>query len=235
MRIAICDDEQPCIDRLLSLINQYFLRKSVKPELFTFTDPLLLGNSELTSYDIVFLDANMGEVSGIEVAKALREVNRNAVLVYISAFVEYAPMGYGVDAFRYLMKDSLERVFADNMNEIMSRYTQKSEKIFITTLQGCVSVNISTLVFVESFRHQIIFHLSDGTHLESLRYTLVKLSELLKAYHFLRIHKSFLVNPEHILTIKNRLTTLDNGVTLNCSKQGYTEILGVFMLWKGGL
>lgn len=235
MKIAICDDEQPCIDRLLSQINQYFLGKPTKPELFTFTDPLVFGRSELTTYDIVFLDANMGEISGIEAAKALREVNRNAVLVYISAFVEYAPMGYGVDAFRYLMKDSLTRVFADNMDEIMSRYTQRSEKFSITTLQGSVCVNISALLFVESFRHRTIFHLSDGTRLESLRYTLAELSEQLKPYHFLRIHKSFLVNPEHILTIKNRLATLDNGVSLNCGKQGYAELLRMFMLWKGGL
>lgn len=235
MNIAICDDEQPCIDKLLSLIGQYFLQKPPQPELFLFTDPIAFGESELSGYDIVFLDANMGEISGIEAAKALRAVNQTAVLVYISAFVEFAPMGYGVDAFRYLMKDSLERVFTDNMDEILLRYKQKSGKIPIVTLQGSISVNISTLLFVESFRHQLIFHLLDGTQAESGRHTLAELSELLTPYHFMRIHKSYLVNPEHILTIKNRLATLDNGVTINCGKQAYTETLRSFMLWKGGL
>lgn len=235
MKIAICDDEQPCIDKLLTLIRQYFIQKQTQPELFTFTDPLLFGESRLGDYDIVFLDANMGEISGIEAAKALRAVNRTAVLVYISAFVEYAPMGYGVDAFRYLMKDNLDREFADSMDEIMLRYKQRNEKISIITLQGCISVNISTVIFIESFRHRLIFHLTDGTELKSERHTLGEWTKLLMPYDFLRIHKSFLVNPEHIVTIKNKLATLDNGLILSCGKQGYTEILHTFMLWKGGL
>lgn len=235
MNIAICDDEQLCIDKLLTLIHQYFSKNRTQPELFVFTDPLRFCESRLGDYDIVFLDANMGEISGIEAAKALRAVNRAAVLVYISAFVEYAPMGYGVDAFRYLMKDNLEREFADSMDEIMARYKQKNEKISISTLEGSVSVNIASLIFIESFRHRLIFHLSDGRELQSGRHTLGELGELLMPYHFLRIHKSFLVNPEHMVTIKNRLATLDNGLVLSCGKQGYTETLHTFMLFKGGL
>lgn len=235
MRIAICDDEQACIDRLLALIHRYFCGKSIVPELFTFHDPVLFSGSALASYDIVFLDANMGEVSGIGAAKALRKVNTNAVLVYISAFVEYAPMGYGVDAFRYLMKDGLENIFAQSMDEIMLEYRQKREKIILLTIRGNVAVRISDLSFMESFRHQIIFHLSDDTKLESKQHTLAELSEALASHHFLRLHKSYLVNPAHILTIKNMIATLDSGVALHCGKQSYAENLRAFMLWKGGI
>lgn len=235
MRIAICDDEQECIDRLLTLIHRYFSGKPIVPELFIFNDPALFCESPLPSYDIVFLDANMGEVSGIAAAKALRKVNANAVLVYISAFVEYAPMGYGVDAFRYLMKDGLENIFAYSMDEIMYEYRQKREKIIVRTTKGDMAVGISNISFIESFRHQIIFHLSDDTLLESKQHTLAELSEALLSHHFLRIHKSYLVNPTHILTIKNLIATLDSGITLNCGKQSYTDNLRTFMLCKGGM
>lgn len=235
MRIAICDDEQECIDRLLALIHRYFTDKPITPELFLFDDPVFFSESALTAYDIVFLDANMGEISGIGAAKALRKVNTNAVLVYISAFVEYAPMGYGVDAFRYLMKDGLENVFTHSMDEIMFEYRQKREKIIVLTTLGNRAVSISNLCFIESFRHQTIFHLSDNTKLESKQHTLAELSEALAAHHFLRIHKSYLVNPTHILAIKNLIATLDNGITLNCGKQSYAKNLRAFMLWKGGI
>lgn len=235
MRIAICDDERECIDRLLALIHRYFSGKSAEPELFTFDDPVVFSESALSSYDIVFLDANMGEISGIGAAKALRTVNANAVLVYISAFVEYAPMGYGLDAFRYLMKDGLESIFTSSMDEIMFEYRQKREKINVLTTLGNMAVRISKISFIESFRHQIIFHLSDDTKLESKQHTLAELSEVLASHHFLRIHKSYLVNPTHILTIKNLVATLDSGAALNCGKQSYAEQLRAFMLWKGGL
>lgn len=184
---------------------------------------------------MVFLDANMGEVDGIAAAKALRSVNSTAILCYVSAFVEYAPLGYRVDAFRYLMKHDLDKSFADCMDEIVNRLAMSNKRLSISTTEGEQNLVIASIVFLESFRHQILFHLSDDTILESRQHSLSELTALLTPHSFLRIHKSFLVNPEHIAAIKNRVVTLHSGQTLNCGKTNYTEILRLFTLWKGGL
>lgn len=235
MKIAICDDEPACIDKLCTLITAYCTGKRLTYSCRTFTDPLVFGNSELESYDVVFLDANMGQVDGIAAAQALREVNSTAVLCYVSAFVEYAPLGYRVDAFRYLMKQDLDTSFADCMKEIVERVSMTNKEISIITTVGTQNVVISSLVFLESFRHQILLHLSDGSILESRQHTLSELTALLSSHSFLRIHKSYLANPEYIATIKNRVVTLHSGKTLNCGKTDYAETLRAFTLWKGGI
>lgn len=235
MRIVICDDEQQCADSLCTLIRDYCGQRQLEAEISVYTDPVLFRSSDLTRIDVAFLDANMGKINGIEAARALREANKTAILVYVSAFVEYAPMGYEVDAFRYLMKNNLENTFEDNMDEITGRLELKNRQLTVAVAGGSIQVTIHQLLFLESFRHQILFHLSDGAVLESRRFTLTELSEILKPHHFLRIHKSFLVNPEHVVAIKNKTATLDNGQTLSCGKLDYARTLQSFMLWKGGL
>ena len=234
MRIAICDDEQVCVDRLCTLIGAYCTGRRLICDCQTFTDPLVFGASDLASYDMVFLDANMGQVDGIAAAKALREVNRNAILVYISGFVEYAPLGYRVDAFRYLMKQDLDSSFAECMDEMIKRLDMNRKQLCIVTTRGEQKLSIFSLMFLESFRHQILLHLSDGTVLESKQHSLSELTALLAPHSFLRIHKSFLVNPEYIEVIKNRVLILKNGSVLACGKKDYSQNLQSFMLWKGG-
>lgn len=233
MKIAICDDEQACVDRLCTLINAYCAGRRLVCDCQGFTDPLVFSASDLANYDLVFLDANMGEVDGIAAAKALREVNPAAILVYISAFVEYAPLGYRVDAFRYLMKHDLDSSFAECMDEIVMRLDSSSQGLCVGTAGGEQTVAIASLVFLESFRHQILLHLSDDTVLESKQHSLSELAALLAPHTFLRIHKSFLVNPEYVEVIKNRVLVLKNGVVLACGKKDYAQILQKFMLWKG--
>lgn len=235
MKIAICDDEQTCIDRLCTMLNAYCTGRRLVCECTTFTDPLTFGESNLASYDVVFLDANMGAVDGIAAAKVLREVNSSAVLCYVSGFVEYAPLGYRVDAFRYLMKHDLDESFANCMDEIVERLNTSSKQISIVTTEGEKKLVIASLVFLESFRHQILLHLSDGTIMESRQHSLSEFTTLLVSHSFLRIHKSFVVNPEHIAAIKNRVAILHSGEILNCGKTDYSETLRAFTLWKSGM
>lgn len=55
-------------------------------------------------YDIALLDIDMGETNGIELAKKLRAENENIVIIFITNFIQYAPEGFEVQAFRYLLK-----------------------------------------------------------------------------------------------------------------------------------
>ena len=64
----------------------------------------------IESYQILFLDVKLqnGE-SGIELGKKLREKSSRAIIIYVSAYIEMAPMGYEVEAFRYLLKKILRK------------------------------------------------------------------------------------------------------------------------------
>ena len=66
---------------------------------------------DISVYGLIFLDMNMVEKNGVEVAKELRGQGIDTPIIYISAHIEMAPYGYVVNAFRYLLKQDLEQTF----------------------------------------------------------------------------------------------------------------------------
>ena len=85
-QIAICDDEKIFTDKLAHMIKQYSNAHHHVIDLHLFQQAADFIQSSLESYDIVFLDVRFGEISGIEVAKALRAKNENAILIFCIRF-----------------------------------------------------------------------------------------------------------------------------------------------------
>ena len=88
-QIAICDDEKIFTDKLAHMIKQYSNAHHHVIDLHLFQQAADFIQSSLESYDIVFLDVRFGEISGIEVAKALRAKNENAILIFVSWVILY--------------------------------------------------------------------------------------------------------------------------------------------------
>lgn len=233
MKIAICDDEKKYLDQLTHLLNQYAKSDNSTIEIFTYNNAESFINTNLECFDLVFLDVKIGSSSGIDVAKLLRQKNQLAVLVFVSAFVEYAIMGYSVNASAYLLKSDLDGTFESCMLEIKHKLVSelKSSKFIINEQQ--VSISTENILYVESFKRQVILH----TNIEktpTIEYY-AKLSDVqqqLQSRNFLKIHKSFIINMRHCLKIKNRVAYMRNGDELFCSKQKYSEVVDIFLQWK---
>ena len=101
VKILICDDDptfaQSMFKRILSL--PAYSSKSMK--LSCLTDIAEMSANTIAQYDILFLDIDLGKESGIDLARKMRKMNPEAVLIFVTNFSEYAPEGYEVDAFRY--------------------------------------------------------------------------------------------------------------------------------------
>ena len=90
-----------------------------------------------------------------------------------------------------------------------------------------VRVKVKDILYVESQRHEIIIHLLQNEKEEQILMTsetLTECEEKLKSEHFVRIHKSFLVNFYHIEKMERNCITLDNGTVLYMSRSRYPEV-----------
>lgn len=107
LQIAICDDEPAFVARVRGLTQRFFAAQGQAAELHCFTSATAFAQSDLAAYGLVLLDVLMQEMDGIQAAKALRAQNRGAILIFLSAYIDYAIMGYKVHAFSYLLKEDL--------------------------------------------------------------------------------------------------------------------------------
>ena len=234
-QIAICDDEKIFTDKLAHMIKQYSNAHHHVIDLHLFQQAADFIQSSLESYDIVFLDVRFGEISGIEVAKALRAKNENAILIFVSAFIEYAIMGYSVHASAYLLKSDLDGTFESCMDEIFPQIGSKEISVRVPYEHVNVDIPCKSIIYMESYKRQIQIHTSLPRYPSILYYAkLSDMIETLAPHGFLRIHKSYLINLSRCRRIQNRLAYMDNSTELPCSRQNYTDIVQKFLSGRSG-
>ena len=123
MNIAICDNDMDFVLKLKACIDDYLARSNLAGVYELFSSPAKLLDADLLAADVVFLDVDMPEINGIEAAGLLRRKYPDVVLVFVTDYIEYAPAGYRVDAFRYLLKSRLALELSDALDEIVDKNT----------------------------------------------------------------------------------------------------------------
>ena len=104
MKILICDDELLAAEKIADLVSHFAAQRHLAVSVVKFTDVEKCMKSSLERCDIAFLDIDMKPYNGIDLARVLHDANPNAIIIFVTNCIEYAPAWYKVNAFRYLLK-----------------------------------------------------------------------------------------------------------------------------------
>ena len=233
VHILICDDDavfaQDMAKKILAL-------PAYSPKLMNvqcLTNVSAMSAGELTKFDILFLDIDLGDKNGIELARTMRVHNAEAVLILVTNFSEYAPEGYEVDAFRYLPKAELDRKLPGYFSDALVVCRTRQRKVEIFCEGESMPVPVQALIYVESQGHEQLLHLTGWSKKELYtRMTMAQLEELLFPQGFLRIHKRFLVNMAYLQSLQSTGALLTTGKSLKASARNYRENQQKFVDWK---
>ena len=233
VHILICDDDavfaQDMAKKILAL--PAYSPKSMNVQCLTNVSAMSAG--ELTKFDILFLDIDLGDKKGIELARTMRVHNAEAVLILVTNFSEYAPEGYEVDAFRYLPKAELDRKLPGYFSDALVVCRTRQRKVEIFCEGESMPVPVQALIYVESQGHEQLLHLTGWSKKELYtRMTMAQLEELLFPQGFLRIHKRFLVNMAYLQSLQSTGALLTTGKSLKASARNYRENQQKFVDWK---
>lgn len=235
MRIVICDDNPRFAQDLYKRIHLYCARKEWSIECEIFSSPLKLLASDLTKVQVAFLDIDMPGINGIEVAKQLRDAYPDIVLIFVTAWIEYAPQGYHVNALRYLLKSKIAQEIEPCMEAIKEKLYENKETIIVRQRDRNAEVVIKDILFFEgTSKRAVLMHRRGGScDGEECLGKLTDYEALMEGKGFLRIQKSFIVNMAHIDKIRNYKAILDNGAELKVSEKNYAEICKRYIMWRG--
>lgn len=195
---------------------------------------LELGKS-CAEYDMVFLDVEMPGLNGIETARELRKYSARMFIVFVTAHIDYSPKGYEVEAIRYILKDSdtLRTDIEGCLGVILSRIRRSSSVMRFTFREGEMEINLERILYLESYKHIVRFIMEDKGHNEYTMYgKLDEAEDKLKGHHFVRIHKSILVNMHHIKRMSSGMLVLDDGSELSISKSKSMEAKSEYIKYK---
>lgn len=203
----IVDDEPPAHTVLKNYIARMrFL--SLEGSFYTPYDALDFLNQN--NVDIMFLDIQLNDLSGLEMLSAL--VSPPAVIL-TTAYSAYALDAFNLGVVDYLLKPIRFERFAKSINKIVSFHKSKAneegDSIFVKTDGYFHKIFLSELIYIEGCGNFVKLHFLDKFILTSE--TLNNMIKLLTGKNFIRIHKSFVINANKILKIEGNQVTLSKG------------------------
>lgn len=239
IHILICDDDKVFALRLKASLEALLEEKRTAGKVSLFGAAEEIGRETLTSCDVAFLDIDFAgkEYNGLDIARKIRALRNDAVIVFVTNFVEYAPAGYEVRAFRYLLKDELTKKLDECIDQVLHQLRAEKSDIKIQVEGEQIALPIRDLLYVESMGHTLIFHLRCKGYEPDRTYScygaIGKMEAELSGRGFLRSQKSYLVNMAHIKKLNSAQVLLSNGVTLPVSSRGYADCKRQYLLWRG--
>lgn len=223
MKIAICEDEKICSDILEGYIKKWANESGIFVEIFSYSsaEQFLFALEDNTIIDILFLDIRMGKMNGIELAHELRNFGYQMQIIFTTNLKEYAFEGYNVSALNYLMKPIEYSDCLKTLNRAKKQLTTK--KFYLCKTSGVMQkILYEDILYIEMVSHDAIITTLTTTY--RTRKTATSILMELNDDLFIRCHKSFIINIQHVNSISKKSITLSNGVVVDASSNYVTEV-----------
>lgn len=206
LRIGICDDNDRDMELINSYCRQYFKESSEEAAIWGFCS----GNEVLRKpdLDILFLDIEMPEASGLDVKKHFQMRALDVRLVFCTSHGEMYEEAYGKNVFGFLTKPVTYESFEKKMDEVMQDWRMQKAVITYRTELGIAAVPVQDIIYVKpAGRYSKIRTTRDKKEIFCIK-SYGEWKEELDRYGFADSHRSWFVNLSHI-------SRFDDGILLN--------------------
>ncbi len=245
IHITLIDDDVEALTHLKAELNYYFAKKNLEISITTYQSGLDY-LKEKPKTDILFLDVEMPQMNGLEVAKEVRKEDNDVVIFFCTNYRQFAINGYEVNALGYMVKPIENFSLSSNLDHALSYLKEKQKtrekKIELHAYQSIIIIPLKDLVYVEVKKHNLFYNLKEDCEYPEktikVRGTMNNLYEQLKNDNFEKCGNSFLVNLDCVLSVRGDMVTMKNYISLPLSrlyKDNFLSAFTKFLVKKGSI
>ena len=226
--IAICDDHRDFAHlfhrKLKSLCDH---NACVLPAFYSGLD--IIEYLKINVIDILFLDIDMPDTNGFELAKFLCDKYPDIIIIFVSAYEDFVYSSFEYCPFRFLRKGYLDDELEITLCKAIEKILLSNNNILFDTTDGQVSLKPKDILFFEGQKNYYYIYTVGGQAFKC-RGTMESVNTLMEKYYFFRIHSAYIVNLEHIENINNKcFLIMKNNKTLSISKKRMPDFKNVYM------
>ncbi|WWP01142.1 MAG: LytTR family DNA-binding domain-containing protein [Candidatus Dasytiphilus stammeri] len=205
MKAIIVDDEIPAQQELNLLIRQYSRIINIRE---IFDDGLEVFKYLLNhQVDVIFLDIRIPSLDGILLANHLKKFVNQPIIIFITAYKEYAVEAFELEAFDYIIKPWQEKRLLTVLHKLEANWQQKlptiipgSKTINLIKNDRFIVTNLSDIGYAEAHEKMTFVYASSGEYVMPVSIT--RFCKQLQSSDFFRCHRSYCVNLTHIIEIE---------------------------------
>lgn len=226
MNIAIVEDEEFHSQILSQIIRKWgeSQKETISLKEYASAESFLFDWEDKKCLDVIFLDIRMKQIDGVELAKKIRETDKEVSLIFATNIEELMAEGYEVQAMHYLLKPlKEEKVFAC-LDKVAER-TGAREYVIFRGEDETYKIERRKVVYAEAAAHYSVLAVEEKSIrtyrvLESIAEVFEKLGKT----EFVKCHRSYVCNLFYIHSIKKYEITFDSGVKIPVSRRLYPEV-----------
>lgn len=223
MKIIACDDNEQILNQLKESIIKITFSYEEDISTTLFHDPIDLLASNIEA-DLLFLDIEMPQMNGLEVAKILRNNHYEGKIIFLTNYREFVQEGYKVQAFRYLYKPIDLQELQEIIEYELKEREDKKGVLFVDEIsKEEIFLKYKHISFVESLGNKVVIYKNHNYYIVNKVY--YKFIEELDS-RFCESHRNFCVNMHEIdrINYTDRVITMKSGKEIPVSKRRKKEV-----------
>jgi len=232
LRCFAIDDEPLALQQMISYIEQTPFLELIGG----FKDAVsALEKIHELQPDLLFVDINMPGLNGMDLVRSL---NHACMVIFTTAYDQYALEGFRVDAVDYLLKPISYPDFLKAANKALKLHETDSkpvseilsgndEGLFVKSEYRIVRIRFNEIKYIEGMREYVRIHTTEGKPVMTLL-SMKALEDKLPPHQFMRVHRSYIVNLNKINMIERNRIVFDTDVYIPISEQ-YKEVFQQFV------
>lgn len=229
IEIILCEDQVEHQKNIEKILQNILYEKNIDYNLNIYSTGEELLKNYNQGADIFILDIQMDEITGMDVARKIREIDKNKPeIIFTTSLIEYIQEGYEVRAYRYLLKPIQYDDFKKHILSCIDEVINKRDKfVLVENKNETYKINIEDITYIEIQRKDMTIHTENKIY--ETKITMDKIEKELKNHNFYRCHKSFLVNINYVENIKQYVAILDNKEEILVSRHRFKDFKHKFL------
>ena len=233
LNIAICDDDSNICNLLHNIITTFQFQNNIDFHVHTFQSGNALLNKCKTdeSFHVIFLDIELSDSNGLEIAKQIRKSNRYVKIIFVSSHPEYSISSFSVHPYYFVTKPFTNEAVMKLLSEVL--YDIQASKLLYTIIDtsgGQQSVNLHDVIYlftIDSKKEIIGFSL--GKKKINAKGTIKSWNQKLCSYGFTICYQGYLINLAHIHYITSDQVIMDTMEQLPLKRSLRSEIQKLYL------
>lgn len=226
VKVAICDDEKNSVILHEKIVKNSLQKCRIGYEITTYTASTNLLYDIIDDnyfFDLILLDIEMPDISGMELAQQIKYRLPNVRIIFITSHIEYAIDAYELSIFRYVPKNNLENKLSSAVVDAAKLIElQSDQEYIIKTNRRMEKIPFNNIYYIQRDGKNACIVSNYG--ISKVRKSLQQIYNELNSSEFIFIDRGYIVNIIHIMKISDSLAILKNGEQLQISRSHLQDV-----------
>ena len=237
MRIAICDDDKGCCSQIEKWLVEYRLREKIdiETEIFYSAETLLSEIKGRCWFDLIFLDIELPEKTGIELGYAIRNhtEDNDVSIIFISGKTEYCQELFELEPQNFHQKPLMEAAIVKDVEKAVKRCGYHKKILHYVENGIPKGIPLGNILYIEA-KNKIVEITTKENEKISIRDSISRIADEFKSYQVCQCHRSYLVNLFFVEKYYNQTFYMKDGEKIPVGRKYVDNVKSMWASYEGG-